>query len=179
MRNTRSQPCTHLIWWWNGWVTPPDGGLEPTTSCRSTERGWAEDSWAELSSYLLPARIVTHLSREFNWKATRVHSVQPHVHSSVIATGTRFILNPIFSICTCTITVHTWTNTNGTADLHYYNHSHVKSTQRRPHNNHSPLIVSVHIHSSSPAFRFLYLNKRLTPLFPVTFTDLESDWRNW
>lgn len=150
--------------------------LQAAVPLRGVERRTAELSWAvtccQPGSWHISAGNLTGKRREFT-QCNHMYTLQwsrQEPDSSLIQYLAYAHVQLLY--------IHEQTQT-GTTDLHYYNHSHVKSTQRRPHNNHSPLIVSVHIHSSSPAFRFLYLNKRLTPLFPVTFTDLESDWRNW
>lgn len=155
---------SHTTWWGSGanyklplhWEGLSGGQLSWAVTC------------CQPGSWHISAGNLTGKRREFT-QCSHIYTLQ------WFATGTRFILNPIFSICTCTFTVHTWTNTNGTTDLHHYNHTHVKSAQLLPHNNHSPHIFSMHIHSSSPTYKFLYLNKWLTPLFPFTFTDLESE----
>lgn len=71
MRSTRWQPCAHLIWWWNEWVTPPDGGPEPADAP-------------------LPARIMTHSSRIANWKAMRWEFTQRTLKLLLWPTGFRF-----------------------------------------------------------------------------------------
>lgn len=109
---------------------------------------------AELSSYLLPARIVTHLSREFKWKATRVHLVQPHLHSSVIGDSNQLLIQYLASLNAHVylLYVHEQTQMGPQPCMHNCNHSHTKSSQLLPHNHQPPHIFSMHIHSSSPNF---------------------------